>query len=103
MITKTDTYFLGYRILIDEGVALKPRWWDLPRLLRLRKRKLTYATPSWSVVLTKNNRFMTVRQEDYHALLHEPDFPRPPKRDPLAPSGSIGATAMGIDTIRNVQ
>lgn len=87
MIKKTATYFMGYRLLIDSGVTLKPRWYDLPRLLGLRKRTKTYATPKDSVLLSNENRFMTVRDEDYDALLNSPDFPRPEARDNLAQLG----------------
>ena len=103
MIKTTDTMFLGYRILLDYGVIIKPKWWDIPRRLGLRKPEVYHTTPKGSVILSKENRFMTVRVDDYHDLLNSPDFPRPPARDSLAPSGSIGAGAMGIDTIRNVQ
>lgn len=83
MINKTNTYFMGYRLLIDRGVILKPKWYDLPRLLGLRKRVKTYATPKDSVLLSNGNRFMTVRDEDYDALFNSPDFPRPEPRDNL--------------------
>ena len=94
---------MGYRLMIDVGVILKPKWYDLPRRLGFRKRVKQYTTPKASVLLSNENRFMTVRDEDYNALLNSPDFPRPPKRDPLDPNTSIGARSMGIDTIRNVQ
>ncbi len=72
MITKTNTMLLGYRLHIDEGVILKPRWWDLPRHLGLRKRELHYAVPSNSVLLSKEHGFMTVRREDFRDLLNDP-------------------------------
>ena len=103
MIERTGTYFLGYRILIDYGVALKPRWWQIFKRLGWAKPEYHFTTPLGSVILSKERGFMTVRVTDYADLLNSPDFPRPPKRDPLAPSGSIGAAAMGIDTIRNAQ
>ena len=99
MIKKTATYFMGYRLLIDVGVYLKPRWYDLPRRFRLRNREKHYTTPKDSVLLSNENRFMTVRDEDYDDLLNSPDFPRPEPRDNM----SEGAARMGIDTIRNVQ
>ncbi len=80
MITTTNTMFMGYRLHIDEGVKLKPRWWDLPRLLGLRKSDLHYAVPSKSVLLSEELGFMTVRRDDFRSLLNDPDFPRPMPR-----------------------
>lgn len=73
MITTTHTHLMGYRLLIDEGVILKPRWWQILRLLGLRKRELHYTTPQGSVILSKVNMFMTVRREDFNALISDPD------------------------------
>ena len=109
MLKQTNTYFMGYRLLIDWGVYLKPKRYDLLRRLGFRKRVKQYTVPKGSVLLSNENRFMTVRDEDYHDLVNNPDFPRPPVRDPLAPdpepdsNTSIGARRMGIDTIRNEQ
>ena len=99
MITKTDTYFMGYRLMIDRGVILKPKWYDLPRRLGFRKLVKQYTVPKGSVILGNDLGFMTVRDEDYHDLVNNPDFPRPEPRD----NKSEGAARMGIDTIRNVQ
>lgn len=84
MIERTGTYFLGYRILIDHGVALKPRWYDLPRRLGLRAWVMHFTTPEGNVLLSDGMRFMTVRVTDYQDLLSSPDFPRPEPRDNLA-------------------
>ena len=83
MIRKTNTYFMGYRLLIDAGVYLKPRWYDLPKQLGLRAREKHYTTPKGNVLLSNELRFMTVRDEDYNDLLNSPDFPRPEPRDNL--------------------
>lgn len=84
MIEKTGTYFLGYRILIDHGVALKPRWWDLPRRFGWRAPEYHFTTPLGSVLLSDDFGRMTVRVTDYKDLLSNPDFPRPKPRDNLA-------------------
>ena len=83
MIEKTDTYFIGFRVMIDRGVIHKPKWYDLPRRLGFRKRVKQYTTPKGSVLLSKENHFMTVRDEDFYDLLNSPDFPRPEPRDNL--------------------
>ncbi len=73
MITKTKTYFMGFRLLIDEGVNLKPRWYDLPRRLGFRKRYRHYTCPKGAVIIGNEgspDRFMTVRDEDYNALIN---------------------------------
>ena len=96
MIEKTDTLFLGYRVFVDHGVIIKPKWWDILRLIGLRERKITHTVPKGQVLLNKENHFMTVRGEDLHSLYNDPAFPRPP-------AYSEGAQRMGIDTIRNAQ
>lgn len=73
MIRKTRTYFMGYRLLIDQGVNLKPRWYDLPRRLGFRKPYRHYTTPKGAVILGNEgnpDRFMTVRDEDHNALIN---------------------------------
>ncbi len=102
MIERTGTYFLGYRILIDHGVALKPRWWQIFKRLGWAGPEYTFTTPLGSVILSKENRFMTVRSTDYQDLLSSPDFPRPEPRDTVTEL-SEAAQRMGIDTIRNAQ
>lgn len=76
-IEQSNTYFLGYRIFIDDGVIIKPRWWEILRRLGLRKKRHTYTVPKGNVLLSKQNYFMTVRREDMDDLFNHPDFPRP--------------------------
>lgn len=72
MLTKTQTCLLGYFIWIDEGTFTKPRWWHILIRLGLRRRKLFYVTPKGSVLLSEINNVMTVRREDFQALISDP-------------------------------
>ncbi len=72
MITKTDTMILGYRLHIDEGVTLKPRWWEILIRVGIRPARIHYATPSNAVLLCEQHGFMTVRREDAQELLNDP-------------------------------
>jgi hypothetical protein len=70
MLEKSNTYFMGYRLLIDHGVALKPRWWDIPRRLGWSKSEIYFTTPVGSVIIDNLNRCMTVRQINLNDLLN---------------------------------
>jgi len=83
MIRKTSTYFMGYRLLIDQGVMLKPRRYDLPRRLGFRKLVKHYTVPKGSVIVGSDRRFITVRDEDADELFNNPDFPTPEAIDRL--------------------
>ena len=82
MLTKTDTYFLGYRLSIDDGIAIESRWWEIFRRLGWRKPRIKYVVEKGTVLLAKGFGTMIVRREDMEALLHDPDFPRPEPRLP---------------------
>lgn len=99
MITITNTIFMGYRLHIDEGYILKPRWWDLLRHLGLRKRETRYTVPIGSVFVSKIHNFIAVRRTDFDLLAMNPDFPRlygPPDLNVLERS-----RLMDINSIRS--
>lgn len=86
MITKTETYFMGFHLMLDSGVFLKPKWYDLPRRFGLRNRYRHYTCPKGAVMIGNEGSpdcFMTVRDEDYNALINS-NIPVPEPKHNLA-------------------
>lgn len=86
-------YYMGMLVKQIKPMRLRPRWYDLPRWLGLRRWKRQYMLPKGECYLDNVNKILYLREDDLDAMKDEID----------RENRSIGAQAMGLDTIRNVQ